>query len=348
MVLDWSSAAEISLAPGERTPDPVAGEWAGRLSRARIATEVGSADGDPRSTIGLITEGALLSTGDFVVLDRSYYTLRRWTADGRALPSLGRPGRGPGEFFQPNAMAQVPGDTLLVVDADRRLHRVPAGNRELDGTEFTSEPVAFSRHWFCQSGETTYAVLPQPDRGPKLMSWGGSIGDTITLTSFYRSVDPLVATAFNSGAIACSTDEGVLAAAANPIPVVKLRLRDGTLRDLHLNDMRPWRVTLYSDRSMGSGGFQRGADVMHSLARLHLLDPTTLLIQIRERRRLEGVPLRNLPADIVTLVVTDLEQPEPTVVRLDGLEEILSVGQTGFLSFRNEPYPRVRLWEFGP
>lgn len=91
---------------------------------------VGSDPSDEGQLVWEVTELVFLEDGSLVVADGRSRSLRRFTADGRVLWSVGRAGEGPGEFRRIDSVAALPGDTLVVLDAlnERLTHIAPNGD----------------------------------------------------------------------------------------------------------------------------------------------------------------------------------------------------------------------------
>lgn len=64
---------------------------------------------------------ATTARGEMVVLEAQAHELRFFDARGRHLRTVGRKGRGPGEFERPNGVLRAPDGTLWVNDVTRRL-----------------------------------------------------------------------------------------------------------------------------------------------------------------------------------------------------------------------------------
>jgi hypothetical protein len=80
--------------------------------------------------LGELIDAVVTATGEVVVLDGSHGMLRVYDRSGGALLTVGQPGEGPGEFEDPVAVANGPGDTILVADRMAMIHRFVRGPNE--------------------------------------------------------------------------------------------------------------------------------------------------------------------------------------------------------------------------
>lgn len=96
-------------------PDP--GPWT--LS-ADPVLQIGEVSGEEAYLFARIQGMVRLSDGRIAVVDNRAPDLRIFDADGRWVRTLGRKGRGPGEFQSPSILGVLPGDTIVVVDGSLR------------------------------------------------------------------------------------------------------------------------------------------------------------------------------------------------------------------------------------
>ena len=118
--------------------NPSSGLWDD--TEAWIAIEdvrIGALD-DPDYQFGDIVWLDVDQAGDIYVLDRMAGAVRVFAADGTFLRQIGRPGEGPGELGgSTSVLAVMSGDTIVVADPPRGLHRY-----DRDGTFVGSVPFA--------------------------------------------------------------------------------------------------------------------------------------------------------------------------------------------------------------
>jgi hypothetical protein len=139
------SATQI-LAQGHPLPS--------RLDLQPIVT-FGELEGSRSLTFGLIQD--LVATGSsIVILDRRFQELRTFDAQGKHIQTLGRPGRGPGEFYVPQAISQSSDQILTLDPANARISKYQTHG---DSLSFAgSFPIDFTPSDFCVLDQTLYLV----------------------------------------------------------------------------------------------------------------------------------------------------------------------------------------------
>ncbi|MCL7971568.1 MAG: hypothetical protein M8866_05650 [marine benthic group bacterium] len=119
------------------SPGPVwdqATAW--RLSE-EPSLDVGRLDGPEETQFFRVSAGTRLSDGSFVLGSFGSHDLRRFTADGAHLWTVGREGEGPGEFVGLTEVVAGAGDTIITYDfRQRRFSRFAP-----DGTFLDSRPL---------------------------------------------------------------------------------------------------------------------------------------------------------------------------------------------------------------
>lgn len=99
--------------------------------------DIGRLDGPDEMQFFQVTAGALLSDGSFVLGSFGSHDLRRFSAGGEHLWTVGREGEGPGEFTGLMQVVATAGDTLLTYDfRQRRISRFAP-----DGTFLDARPL---------------------------------------------------------------------------------------------------------------------------------------------------------------------------------------------------------------
>jgi hypothetical protein len=91
------------------------------LGRLEETLSIGVVAGDPNYEFGLITDLLVAKDSSLWVLEGGALAagsgrLRRYSQSGRFLGAVGRSGSGPGEFFAPASLAQLPDSRVLVRD----------------------------------------------------------------------------------------------------------------------------------------------------------------------------------------------------------------------------------------
>ena len=125
---------------GVRIVESAAPAWSDesswRLSDAPLL-DIGRLEGPDATQFFQVSAGTRLSDGSFVLGSFGSHDLRRFTADGVHLWTVGREGEGPGEFAGLMQVAAGPGDTILTYDfRQRRISRFGP-----DGTFLDARPL---------------------------------------------------------------------------------------------------------------------------------------------------------------------------------------------------------------
>lgn len=120
--------------------NPLNGLW--DSSAAWVVQEelrIGVLDGDPDYQFGYVQSVGAGQDGRIYVLDQLEKHVRVFSPDGEHERVIGGPGDGPGEMGRfPSFLAVLPGDTLIVNDAPRRVNRYLS-----DGTVLDALPIEF-------------------------------------------------------------------------------------------------------------------------------------------------------------------------------------------------------------
>ncbi|MBL0937708.1 MAG: hypothetical protein IBJ03_02375 [Gemmatimonadaceae bacterium] len=135
----------------------------------------GSESGDPFGRLG---DYLLLKDGTLWALDFKDQIIRRYDARGKALPSVGRKGSGPGEMRNANGLALAPDGSIWVNDPANSRFAVFAS----DGKAVRSITVPFKGYmyrwgaWFDHSGELVEVDLGKESRYRRLDNNGKLLG----------------------------------------------------------------------------------------------------------------------------------------------------------------------------
>ena len=133
-----SSVRDSAGIPVVENAAPVWDEGSGWYLGEVPLLDIGRLDGPDETQFFQVSSGTRLSDGSFVLGSFGSHDLRRFTADGEHLWTVGREGEGPGEFAGLTQLVAGPGDTLLTYDfRQRRFSRFAP-----DGTFIDSHPLA--------------------------------------------------------------------------------------------------------------------------------------------------------------------------------------------------------------
>jgi hypothetical protein len=117
---------------------PVWNDESGWRLGAAPLLDIGRLDGPEETQFFQVSSGTRLSDGSFVLGSFGSHDLRRFTAEGGHLWTVGREGEGPGEFAGLTEVVAGAGDTILTYDfRQRRFSRFAP-----DGTFIDSRPLA--------------------------------------------------------------------------------------------------------------------------------------------------------------------------------------------------------------
>lgn len=149
-------------------------------------------------SLGKLSGMAMDSSGVVYVSDIADARVWVFGPDGRSLPSVGRKGRGPGEFTSPTGLAIGPDGKLYVrdaalvsrfaLDADNRLTRFEVGFRGPMLADWTS--LRATR--FDRAGHLFYPAFNTVDRTQAtgwyyLFTLGGELRDSLSVPAFPRA-----------------------------------------------------------------------------------------------------------------------------------------------------------------
>jgi hypothetical protein len=243
---------------------------------ARMLT-FGAFDGGEHEELGDVTAVAATSDGRILVLDEPNSVIRIVGADGRYLGSVGRAGRGPGDFFHARSLAVDASGNLYVGDLLRRVQRFRP-----KGTGFELDTVLATRvspDALCIMDSTlvVHAVNPAVPglihlydlRGRHLRSFGEA----------YRSRSEIVNIQATMGRAACLPRAGLIAYVPRSGIVRELRIFDlhGRTRRLSIVDgMRSNRLT----ETAGGSTVRLAPEGNHYVATLLAMPDERLLLQI--------------------------------------------------------------------
>ena len=82
--------------------------------------DIGVREGEPAYELHRVVGARRLSNGSIVVANSGTQQLKLFDAQGQYIRSMGRAGKGPGEFESMSWVQLLPSDTLLITDADLR------------------------------------------------------------------------------------------------------------------------------------------------------------------------------------------------------------------------------------
>lgn len=179
-----SGDAVVADSAGVRIVTSSAAAWGERgvVVDSVPLVRIGADDSGPYQ-FSFVSRGLLLDDGGFAVAEMSANEVRIFDSNGRHLRTIGRTGRGPGEFLSLTGIFEYPGDSIVVYDQrERRATVLPldGGTPRVIGAQSLGNVDAFGALEF---GDL---VLYNPGRGfrpdlPAGLQW--TMTDVVLLDS---------------------------------------------------------------------------------------------------------------------------------------------------------------------
>ena len=319
-------------------------EWADRLATAREVGVFGRLEAeDLNYVIGEVAGVRTDPQGNVLILDEKYHDLKVFDSSGRHFLTVGRAGRGPGEFLQPLTLDWLFEDILVVTDGTRRgqlFERMPDGSLVFNRTFPTLVGVEGS---CVQKGHLwVHGIQPGMDeRVHRIDIDKGEISGA--LAPSVPEEHPILRRRRALGFIACSPDLDLILVSSRYFPEMQAFGFDGTARwEARIEEFTPMEFTL-----VAGGGLRQGiaedAGGFHWIVGAVFLDPYTVAVQVGwQTIESSGAGLDY--AGIVTYLVSG-----QTGESLRVEAEIPLIHQSypsGFLASSEDPFPRVLRYEF--
>lgn len=249
----------------------------------------GALDGQEHEVLGGVTAVTATPDGRILVLDEANSVIRVLGPEGRYLGSVGRAGRGPGDFFHARSLAVDAGGNLYVGDLLRRVQRFrpKAEGFELDTVLATR--VSPDALCIMDSTLVVHAVNPAVPglihlydlRGRHLRSFGEA----------YRSPSEIINVHATMGKVACLPRAGLIAYMPGGGIVRELRVYDRSGRTRRLSIVTGMRSNRLTETADGSR-VRLAPEGNHYVATLLAMPDERLLLQIglmNERSRSAGL-----------------------------------------------------------
>lgn len=299
-----------------------------------VVAHSGVAPGGSDDAVGRIGDGLFLPGGRVLLVDDALEMLHVYEAGGERGVSIGRPGRGPGEFEQPRAAALMAQGSLVVAEGVRLQLLQPARRGfEYQGALSLDVPAQD----FCLLGDTIVTTGSRRS-GPVLHLYaidGGGIG---AFGMVYRSPNEMVNEEMSLGQVACDGAHAVIALATRgPLAEVRGYRPDGALL---------WRTTFSGAKANRiedtPGGYRviKSANGVHSLYSLTMIPGRGFLVQWTFRQP-EELTARASYGKILSFVLDPLTG-HPLGPDAD-LPPILAASDTTVLAVFEDPAPRFEV-----
>jgi hypothetical protein len=121
------------------------GEGSGWRVEAEPAISIGAVEGEEAYELSYVRSLTRLSDGRIAVANSGSHEVRLYDATGTHVQTIGRPGRGPGEFQNLDALYPLPGDSLLVVSSFGDRFSLFSPNGELVSIWYTTLSRTYGR-----------------------------------------------------------------------------------------------------------------------------------------------------------------------------------------------------------
>ncbi len=311
------------------------------LSLGRLLAQGGTAQGVGDNPIGRIARGALLASGDILVLDEAALVARLYGPDGSPKALVGKPGSGPGEFRRPIALTEAADGGLLISDADRVVQRYsPAG----PGYRFVGDMrLPVDAVDMCRLG-AHLVVHGLTAADPRLLRVYRDSRDQVgTFGEYYRSPSLLVNEVLGKGRILCDpTRDLVVYAPSSAISEARAFGADGT---------PVWRVLFRGSRAdrieetEGGYSWKFSTNGRHQLLSLVRLPDRGILIQWTFLTREEAVARASYGTILSFLLDPATGQP---IGPDSTLSPILAATDSTVLVMYEDPEPRFEVRALRP
>lgn len=308
---------------------------------------VGVIQGETREELGEIIDLEVLPDGSFLVMERAGRVL--WfSADGEPIDAIDDRGQGPGELLEPQTMAFLAPGTLLVVDTRNNrfgYYDMSAGGfRHVRSRRSLSSLLAAAGN-ICQGDGRLFLRIARDGNAIHELGEDGSIVHSFgsvqpAAESDFGSFASLVTVVKNAGRLLCVSDPPRLISVGRYLPRIESFTLDGDPAwEVDVVDVHPWRlVPVPGERSgvryeLHPEGSRRPESVVK-------YDDESILVQYSfwpERgppgdRDFHGIDSRRFS-------LTTGEELE----RRTDLPLIAGTWEDRFYSYRNKPFPQVRV-----
>jgi hypothetical protein len=301
------------------------------------ASTAGVLNGPVEDVFGLVSDVAVTSTGRVIVLDRRAGAMRLFDTRGRNLGSLGRPGRGPGEFVSPTRLTTDAEGRLFVGDVTRLISVFEARN---DSYDFVgSWHVPGYPNDICAMHGLVYVNVARSDGGPPVIAYSPDGSPVFEFPNWYHSDHGFTQQEATRALLHCDFRSGTLTVATAAM-LGDVRQFDHSGRPLwitRLVDFRPfrvWQTERGARYEAPSGGFDR-------FVGLFGLESDALSLQVQRGLRNE------IGSDVAPRIETYILDLSTGVGGLatDLLPEIAAIGPSIVVTVTHSPFPQITIHE---
>ncbi|MGD2153916.1 MAG: 6-bladed beta-propeller [Gemmatimonadales bacterium] len=245
-----------------------------QLPSFSVVRGIGAYDAPEEKVFGEISDLAVGHDGTIFVLDGMSQQVRAFSREGAFLTSIGRPGKGPGEFTGARAMA-LDGEGALYV-LDERLARISVLSPDRTLSYQRSVLIDYHATDLCFLGDRLFLVGRHEDGMIQELSPDGALLGSFG--SLYEGANPLLKASLSLGFMLCASEAQLILAASPVLPLVRAYAPDG---DLVWSATLPgFKATIIEERLDGSVRYNVGPDKQyHMLESLVYLPPGLVLAQ---------------------------------------------------------------------
>jgi hypothetical protein len=235
---------------------------------------IGALQEPDEQVFGEVSDLAVGVDGTIFVLDGMSQEVRAFSREGAYLASIGRPGKGPGEFTGARALALDEDGALYVLD--ERLARISVLSPDRTLAYQRSVRINYHATDLCFLDDRLFLVGRHEDGVIQELSPDGAFLGSFG--SLYEGANPLLKASLSLGFMLCAPEAELIIAASPILPLVRAYAPDGGLR---------WSVTLpgfketvIEENADGSVTYNVGPDKQyHKLLSLLYLPPALVLVQ---------------------------------------------------------------------
>lgn len=241
------------------------------LSRVR---GIGALQEPDEMVFGEISDLAVSSDGTIFVLDAMSQQVRAFSREGAYLASMGRPGKGPGEFTGARALALDEDGALYVLD--ERLARISVLSPDRTLSYQRSVLIDYHATDLCFLNNRLFLVGRHEDGVIQELSLDGAFLGSFG--SLYEGANPLLKASLSLGFMLCAPEAELILAASPVLPLVRAYAPDGGL--IWSTTLPEFKETIIEENMDGSVIYKVGPDKQyHLLESLLYVPPALVLVQ---------------------------------------------------------------------
>lgn len=316
-----------------RVPADLLERWK-RIENLPETQVIGQLDGPRERVFGQITDIAVRNDGAIMVLDGRAGSVKVFRGNGSFIESIGRPGRGPGEFLDPTAIAISDNSNELFVIDKARLVSV---------FELVEGSYRFSKRWrfpsapnqVCVSGTSVVVSMLTSDFSSPIRVFDRSGSELAQIPASYFSPKAPIQREANRGELLCGIGS-----------IFYASYLFGDIRRYELFSQEPawiarfdgYRPTELRENNAGGITVRTLPEGTHRFLNVVEVDSTAMIVQIGEQtvaghdRDLPYVSIESYLLNKRTGVGGRLQRDLPEVVK---------AAEDYWLEVRRLPFPQV-------